>query len=151
MMRISMSLPKKLLEDFDDVLKSRGYQSRSKGIRDALQDYILRYQWMNEMEGERIGVITIIYDHHYTGVMEDLADIQHAYRETITASMHVHMTEKYCMEVIIVNGDVNLIREITEKMMKLKGVEHVKLTSTANSKNFSHKHEHDHDHVHFEG
>ena len=149
MMRISMSLPKKLLEDFDDVLKSRGYQSRSKGIRDALQDYILRYQWMNEMEGERIGVITIIYDHHYTGVMENLADIQHAYRETITASMHVHMTEKYCMEVIIVNGDLNLIREITEKMMKLKGVEHVKLTSTANSKNFSHKHEHNH--VHFEG
>ena len=81
--------------------------------------------------------------------MENLADIQHAYRETITASMHVHMTEKYCMEVIIVNGDVNLIREITEKMMKLKGVEHVKLTSTANSKNFSHKHEHNH--VHFEG
>ncbi|MGN1362295.1 MAG: nickel-responsive transcriptional regulator NikR [Methanobrevibacter sp.] len=149
MMRISMSLPKKLLEDFDDVLKSRGYQSRSKGIRDALQDYILRYQWMNEMEGERIGVITIIYDHHYTGVMENLADVQHAYRETITASMHVHMTEKYCMEVIIVNGDVNLIREITEKMMKLKGVEHVKLTSTANSKNFSHNHEHEH--VHFEG
>ena len=35
MMRISMSLPKKLLADFDEVLKERGYQSRSKGIRDA--------------------------------------------------------------------------------------------------------------------
>ena len=35
-----MSLPKKLLSDFDEVLKDRGYQSRSKGIRDALQDYI---------------------------------------------------------------------------------------------------------------
>ena len=52
MMRISMSLPKKLLADFDEVLKERGYQSRSKGIRDALQDYIVRHQWMNEMEGE---------------------------------------------------------------------------------------------------
>ncbi|MDR1820220.1 MAG: ribbon-helix-helix protein, CopG family, partial [Methanobrevibacter sp.] len=49
MMRISMSLPKKLLADFDDVLKNRNYQSRSKGIRDALKDYIVRYQWMNEM------------------------------------------------------------------------------------------------------
>ena len=47
MIRISMSLPNKLLADFDEVLKDRGYQSRSKGIRDALQDYILRYQWMN--------------------------------------------------------------------------------------------------------
>ena len=44
MMRISMSLPKKLLADFDEVLKERGYQSRSKGIRDALQDYIVTFR-----------------------------------------------------------------------------------------------------------
>lgn len=131
MMRISMSLPKKLLSEFDEVLKDRGYQSRSKGIRDALKDYIVRYQWMNEMEGERIGVIAVIYDHHYTGVMEDLTDIQHDYRANINSSMHVHMTEKFCLEVIVVKGDVSKIRDLTEKMMRLKGVEHVRLTSTA--------------------
>lgn len=136
MMRISMSLPKSLLREFDDVLKDRNYQSRSKGIRDALQDYIVRYQWMNEMEGERIGVITVIYDHYYTGVMENLAEVQHDYRVEISSSMHIHMTHKYCMEVIVVNGNVNTIRELTEKMMRLKGVEHVKLTSTANGEDF---------------
>lgn len=150
MMRISMSLPKKLLSDFDEVLQDRGYSSRSKGIRDALNDYIVRYQWMNEMEGQRIGVITTIYDHHYTGVMENLAEIQHGYREEISASMHIHMTDKYCMEVIVVNGDVNQIRDLTEKMMKLKGVEHVKLTSTANGESLDpeHSHSHGHSHVH---
>lgn len=141
MMRISMSLPKKLLADFDEVLKERGYHSRSKGIRDALQDYIVRYQWMNEMEGERIGIITIIYDHHYSNVMETLAEIQHSFRKEITTSMHIHMTEKYCMEIIVVNGDINEIRQLTEKMMRLKGVEHVKLTSTASSDEFKHTHE----------
>lgn len=130
MMRISMSLPKKLLSEFDEVLKDRGYQSRSKGIRDALKDYIVRYQWMNEMEGDRIGILAVIYDHHYTGVMEDLTDIQHDFREYISAVMHVHMTEKYCLEVIVVKGDVSYIRKLTEKIMRLKGVEHVKLTST---------------------
>ena len=109
MMRISMSLPKKLLADFDEVLKERGYQSRSKGIRDALQDYIVRHQWMNEMEGERIGIITIIYDHHYTGVMENLADIQHSFRNEINMNMHLHMTEKYCMEIVVVNGDTKMV------------------------------------------
>lgn len=148
MMRISMSLPKKLLADFDEVLQDRGYSSRSKGIRDALNDYIVRYQWMNEMEGQRIGVITTIYDHHYTGVMENLAEIQHGYREEISASMHIHMTDKYCMEVIVVNGDVNQIRELTEKMMKLKGVEHVKLTSTANGESLDYGHDHSHHHIH---
>ena len=129
-MRISMSLPKKILNEFDDVLKDRGYHSRSKGIRDALQDYILRYQWMNEMEGERIGIITTIYDHHSTGVMENLIEIQHNYKDYVNSTMHVHMTEKYCLEVIIVKGDVKYIRELTEKIMRLKGVEHVKLTSS---------------------
>ncbi|AUB54581.1 MULTISPECIES: nickel-responsive transcriptional regulator NikR [Methanobacterium] len=131
MMRISMSLPKKLLNDFDEVLKDRGYNSRSKGIRDALKDYIVRYQWMKDMEGDRVGILAVIYDHHYTGVMEDLTDIQHQYRDFINANMHLHMTEKNCLEVIVVKGDAQKIRSLSEKIMRLKGVEHVKLTTTS--------------------
>jgi Predicted transcriptional regulators containing the CopG/Arc/MetJ DNA-binding domain and a metal-binding domain len=131
MMRISMSLPKKLLNDFDEVLKDRGYNSRSKGIRDALKDYIVRYQWMKDMEGDRVGILAVIYDHHYTGVMEDLTDIQHQYRDFINANMHLHMTDKNCLEVIVVKGDAQKIRSLSEKIMRLKGVEHVKLTTTS--------------------
>lgn len=36
-----MSLPKKLVNDLDEVLKDRGYNSRSKGIHDVLKDYIV--------------------------------------------------------------------------------------------------------------
>ena len=57
---------------------------------------------MNEMEGERIGIIAVIYDHHYTGVMEDLTDNSTTTGEYINAVMHVHMTEKHCLEVIVV-------------------------------------------------
>lgn len=134
MIRISMSLPEKLLDEFDAVLKDRGYQSRSKGIRDALKDYIVRYQWMKKMKGERIGTIAVVYDHHYTGVTEDLTEVQHEYRDLINATMHVHMTHDYCLEVIVVKGDIKHIRDLTEKIMSLKGVEHVRLTSTAGGK-----------------
>lgn len=129
-----MSLPKKLLNEFDKVLTDRGYNSRSKGIRDALKDYIVRYQWMKDMEGDRVGIIAVIYDHHYSGVMEDITDIQHKFRDYINATMHLHMSEKNCLEVIIVKGDANEIRNLTEKIMSLKGVEHVKLTTTAREK-----------------
>ncbi|MFA0834328.1 MAG: nickel-responsive transcriptional regulator NikR [Methanobacterium formicicum] len=131
MMRISMSLPKKLLNEFDEVLKDRGYNSRSKGIRDALKDYIVRYQWMKDIEGDRIGIVAVIYDHHYTGVLEDLTDIQHEFRDYINATMHIHMTGKNCLEVIVVKGEAQEIRNLTEKIMRLKGVEHVKLTTAA--------------------
>jgi len=134
-MRISMSLPRKLLQDFDEVLHDRGYQSRSKGIRDALKDYVLRYQWMNEMEGEKVGTISVIYDRHAIGIMEGLTDVQHEYRQCINAVMHVHMTETQCLEVIVVKEDVNYLRELTERIMSLSGVEHVKLTSTGIKEN----------------
>ena len=63
--------------------------------------------------------------------------------------MHIHMTDKYCMEIVVVNGDIAEIRDLTERIMRLKGVEHVKLTSTANGEEFSepgHSHEHGHHH-----
>jgi len=135
MMRISMSLPKKLLNEFDEVLRGREYQSRSKGIRDALKDYIVRYQWMGEMEGERMGIISIIYEPHQTDVLEDLRDIRYDYRDYIKAVMYLHPSEKYILEVNIVKGDVNHIRNLTEEIMKLKGVEHVRLTSIASGEN----------------
>lgn len=134
-MRISMSLPRKLLEEFDEILQDRGYNSRSKGIRDALEDYILRYQWMNEMEGERAGTIAVVFEYHYTGVLKDLADIQHDFREQITAVMRTEIGEKYCQEVIVIKGDVKHIRDLTEKIKSLKGVKHVKLTSTVSKAN----------------
>ena len=130
MIRISMSLPKEILTEFDEVLEERGYNSRSKGIRDALKDYILRYQWMNEMEGERIGILAVIYDHAYMGVMEKLTDVQHHYRKYINSVMRIQMTEKYQLDVIVVKGDIKYVRNLSENMKKLKGVEHTKLTTT---------------------
>jgi CopG family nickel-responsive transcriptional regulator len=41
------------------------------------------------------------------------------------------MTDKHCLEVVVVKGDVKYIRTLSEKIMRLKGVEHVRLTSTA--------------------
>ena len=53
------------------------------------------------------------------------------------------------MEIVVVNGDIAEIRDLTEKIMRLKGVEHVKLTSKANGEDFKEPgHSHDHPHTH---
>jgi len=39
----------------------------------------------------------------------------------------------------VVRGDVEKIRELTEKMMRLKGVEHVRLISTSTGKDIEHE------------
>jgi Predicted transcriptional regulators containing the CopG/Arc/MetJ DNA-binding domain and a metal-binding domain len=129
--RISMSIPKKLLNDFDDILRDRGYQSRSKGIRDAIKDYIIRYHWMNEIKGERVGVLTIYYDYHYTGVMEELKDIQNRFYDHIKTVIPLNISKNVCLDVVVVESSINHIKDMKERIQRLNGVEYVKLSLSA--------------------
>jgi CopG family nickel-responsive transcriptional regulator len=47
--RIGISLPKNLLDRFDEILNYRGYSSRSEGIRDAIRTYITYFKWMSDV------------------------------------------------------------------------------------------------------
>lgn len=127
--RIGISLPKNLLDRFDEIINARGYSSRSEGIRDAIRTYITYYKWMSDVHGERQGVVTMVYDHDQRGLLVTLTDIQHEFKEIVTASLHSHVTASRCLEVILVHGDGSELKAFAERLMSQKGVESVKLTT----------------------
>ncbi|MDH7594232.1 MAG: nickel-responsive transcriptional regulator NikR [Methanomicrobiales archaeon] len=127
--RIGISLPKNLLDKFDEIISMRGYSSRSEGIRDAIRNYITHYQWMSDVKGERQGVITMVYDHNQRGLLQVLTDIQHDYMHVISASLHSHITHNKCLEVILLRGEGSDLKTIAERLMAQRGVESVKLTT----------------------
>jgi CopG family nickel-responsive transcriptional regulator len=127
--RIGISLPKNLLDRFDEILNYRGYSSRSEGIRDAIRTYITYYKWMADVKGEREGVITMVYEHDQRGLLVTLTDIQHEFNTIIKASLHSHVTHDRCLEVILVHGDGSQLKALAERLMSQKGVESVKLTT----------------------
>jgi CopG family transcriptional regulator, nickel-responsive regulator len=129
--RITISIPKKLLDEFDLVLNGRSYRSRSKGIQDALKDWIKRHESMNEIKGEKIGTLSIIYDHYYNGLVENINNIKQDYHKYINSVINVHLTKNQSLEVIIVKGDIRYIYALRGKIMNLKGLEEVKLTTTS--------------------
>lgn len=130
-MRIGISLPENLLNKFDEIILNRGYSSRSEGIRDAIRNYIVNFEWMSDVDGEKVGVITIVYDHSQRGLEDNLTHIQHEFGSTIQSSMHVHLDQDICLEVIVLRGEGQDVKKAAEKMMALKGVKHVKLTTTS--------------------
>lgn len=77
--RIGVSLPENLLKNFDDIILKRGYSSRSEGIRDAIRNYIVNYEWMSDVQGERVGVVTNVYFHAQRGLENNLTEIQHEF------------------------------------------------------------------------
>ena len=86
---------------------------------------------MSDVQGERVGVITIVYSHSQRGLVENLTEIQHEFGSTIQSSMHIHLDHDNCLEVIVLRGEGQDVKKAAERMMALKGVKHVKLTTTS--------------------
>ena len=131
LMRVGISLPENLLNKFDEIILQRGYSSRSEGVRDAIRSYIVNFEWMSDVQGERVGVITIVYSHSQRGLEDNLTEIQHEFGGLIQSSLHVHLDHDNCLEVVVLRGEGQDVRKAAEKMMSLKGVKHVKLTTTS--------------------
>ena len=130
-MRIGVSLPENLLTKFGYIIAQRGYSSRSEGIRDAIRNYLTHYEWMSDLQGERVGVITMVYSQAQHGLVDSLIDIQHDLGKIVHSSRHVHMDHDNCLEGIVLKGEGNDVKKAAERMMALKGVKHVKLNTTS--------------------
>lgn len=125
--RIGVSLPGNLLEEFDKIISTRGYSSRSEAIRDAIRNYIAEYKWLDREGGEIVGVINVIYNHHYRGTSDAIISLQHDFGNVITTTMHIHLNEESCLEMIIVKGEMENIKHLVDKITTIKGVSNVKL------------------------
>ncbi|MEL7662946.1 MAG: nickel-responsive transcriptional regulator NikR [Methanosarcina mazei] len=135
LMRIGISLPGELLDKFDKTLMKRGYSSRSEGIRDAIRTYNQHYEWMKQIRGSRSATISIVYDCSKKGVTSTLAEIQHEYVDMISSSVHFHMEEDLCFEVIILKGEGEQIVDLAQRILSIKGVKHSRLTTVPEEKN----------------
>lgn len=127
--RVSLTLPIELLEKLDDIVDAQNYSSRSKAMRDALRNLLTEYEWREELKGIQFGVITLVYNHEIPGLVEKLLSIQHEVEDIINSVQHLHVTERDCLETIIVKGSSEKIRGLVNKLTSLRGVKQVKLTT----------------------
>jgi CopG family nickel-responsive transcriptional regulator len=131
--RFSVSLPPKLLEQFDAMVQEKGYDNRSLAVADIIRDKLVEHQ--GRLGNEEIaGTITLVYDHHTPHVQATLTDIQHDHHEVIISSVHVHLDHHNCLEVLLVRGKASLIKSIADELIAAKGVKHGKLTVTTTGK-----------------
>ncbi len=131
--RFSVSLPPKLLDELDKMSGEKGYDNRSLAIADMIRDQLVEHQ--KELgNAEIVGTITLVYDHHKQHVQEALTDIQHDHHEVIISAVHVHLDHHNCLEVLIVKGKAGLVKQIADELIAAKGVKHGKLTVTTTGK-----------------
>ena len=119
--RVGVSLDKKLLTLFDELIAKQGYANRSEAIRDLIRNRLSEEQLSNPSAHAVAGVF-LIYDHHETKLSQKLVDLQHNHLLQVIASTHVHLDHHNCLEVIILKGKVKEIEKLGNNIASLKGV-----------------------------
>lgn len=131
--RFGISLDRELLKNFDRLIARKGYTNRSEAIRDLIRDSLVQDEW--EVGGkETIGTITIVYAHDTRELTEVLTDLQHHFYTSIISTLHVHLDEHNCLEVLVVKGKGKDIKKIADRLIGTRGVKHGKLTATTTGK-----------------
>ncbi len=126
--RFGVSIDERLLQRFDDV-NAGIYNNRSEAIRDLIRERIIEAE--NEAEEETVvGTLTVIYNHHKKGLTDKMNQLQHDYHCLFKSNLHLHLDSEFCLEVIVVEGRYYKLKEISSKIIALKGVKHGKLTVT---------------------
>ena len=121
---ISISVPDKLLERIDRDTDERGFASRSEIMRQALRSYLREDRSLRDIEGKVIATITIIYER--TMNRERISDIQHNYGHIVSTFLHSHIDENYCLEVIVVKVEANLMRKLVDALRANEEISQIK-------------------------
>jgi CopG family nickel-responsive transcriptional regulator len=119
--RIGISLDKKLLSTFDKLITRQGYRSRSEAIRDLIRQQLSQERLSNP-KAEAVAAVLVVYDHHATKLAERLINVQHSHILHAISSLHVHLDEHDCLEVVVLRGRVSEINKLAENILSLKGV-----------------------------
>ncbi len=133
LIRFGISMEKELLERLDDEIVKRGYPNRSEAIRDLIRNQLVELDWSQD-DVEVAGTITIIYNHHVRGLSDLLLELQHDHHEMIVSVMHVHLEHDHCLEVMVIKGKASEAKELSGRLIGVKGVKHGKLTITSTGK-----------------
>lgn len=118
-MRTSFNIPDDLLAEFDQTWQSEGFDSRSRAVREAMQEYIEAHTELETVSGEVTAALAFDYQHEL--VIRDLHDVQHDFQDVIKTTSHTH-EGTWCLETIFCRGEATRVRKLVYRLRDFDAV-----------------------------
>src|SRR5215471_4224511 len=121
LVRFGVAIESSLLRELDALARERQC-TRSELFRDLGRGEVGRAKVPKGVDA--VGTLTLVYDHHVRDLSEKLTDLQHQLGDDVRAAMHVHLTHELCLEVVIMRGRSDLLENIADRILAMRGVKH---------------------------
>lgn len=125
--RVTLAIDSELLSRFDRLLEARGLGNRSEAVRDLIRARLVEEE-ASAGHGEAVASLTLLYDHEQRELSDKLTEAGHHHSGAkVIASMHVHLDDRLCLEVLALRGRPAGLRQFADGLLGLKGVLHGQL------------------------
>jgi CopG family nickel-responsive transcriptional regulator len=121
---ISISLNEKLLEEIDRIKDEIGFSGRSEVIRASTRMLIADNKEKEELSGEINSILVLI---HSQEVEDKVTEIKHDFEDIINTQIHSHLKENKCMEIFILDGSADRIKELSKMFHRSRKIDYIKL------------------------
>jgi CopG family nickel-responsive transcriptional regulator len=127
--RITISMPEDTFLALDRIVTERGFDSRSQAIVEMI------HQQSAEHLGKigtqvMAGTLTMIYDESKSTLLKDLSRVCREHITEVVSSQHILLEDDHVLEVLLMQGPANTLRQIANELVTCKGVKSTHLTLT---------------------
>lgn len=128
MQRVTITIDDGLMAEIDALIARRGYQNRSEAFRDLARAGLQRAAETDAAAGEACAAALVyVYDHSARDLPRRLARSGHDHHALSVSTLHVHLNQDTCLEVVVLKGATGEVRHYAEHVIAERGVRHGQL------------------------
>lgn len=121
---ISISLNEEILREIDKIQKELGFSGRSEVIRAGVRMLIADSKEKEKLYGRMNSILLLI---HNQKAEDTVTEIKHRFENITKTQIHSHLKENKCLEIFILNGEADKIKELVKLFQTSGKMEYIKL------------------------
>ncbi len=124
MQRITITLDDALLDELDELVSAGRYPNRSKAVRDAARAGMQQVLLETNSAPDCVAALIYVCDVGGRDLAQRLAGHFHAHHDLAVATMHSPLSHESGMEVAILKGPTEDVRQLADAVLAERGVRH---------------------------
>ncbi len=121
---VSISLNNEMLQDVDDIMKSLGFSGRSELVRAGIRSLISEEKERQDIIGSLHALLLVIHDEESE---QQVTSSKHTFDELISTHIHSKIDNNKCLEIFLLKGEADNIKNMTKEFQTNKKMDRVKL------------------------
>lgn len=113
---VSVSMPDELIEQIDRFVEEHGYTGRSEVIREGARSLFDEFEDRDLADRQLMSIVTVLFNFETSDIEQSMTNLRHEYETLVTSNLHSHVGDGICMELFILEGDLDEISTFVGKV-----------------------------------